>query len=95
MGIDKTSIEKQSFDAESVCSSLKDEIEKWTERAKEKRKTIDPKNTKNAGLVKNIDAYIKDSKYFLEKNDLVRSFEAIIWAWSWLEILEELEIIKS
>jgi len=38
--------------------------------------------------LKNIDAYLSDSKYFLEKNDLIRAFEAVIWAWAWMEIME-------
>ena len=78
-----------------VENQLKEEIEKWTKRAKEKRSKIKVIDESKNGMLKNIDAYIKDSKYFLEKNDLVRSFEAIIWSWAWLEILEALEIIES
>ena len=72
---------------------LKDEIEKWTrklEREMPKAKV----DGKNASFVANIKAYVKDSKHFAKKGDLIRSFEAIIWAWAWLEILKELEMIK-
>lgn len=37
-------------------------------------------------FIDNISAYISDSKYFLEKGDLIRAFEAVIWAWAWMEI---------
>jgi hypothetical protein len=37
-------------------------------------------------FLENISAYIADSRYFLEKNDLIRAFEAVIWAWAWMEI---------
>jgi len=34
----------------------------------------------------NITAYISDCRYFLEQGDLIRAFEAVIWAWAWIEI---------
>ena len=37
-------------------------------------------------FLENISAYIRDCQYFLEKDDLIRAFEAIIWAWAWMEI---------
>ena len=36
--------------------------------------------------MENVSAYIRDCQYFLDKNDLIRAFEAIIWAWAWMEI---------
>jgi uncharacterized protein len=41
----------------------------------------------------NISAYIRDSHYFLEKGDLIRAFEAVIWAWAWMEIGLERKIL--
>jgi hypothetical protein len=75
-------------------SELRGEIEKWTLRIEEEIKSAKLKDTKDEHLMKNIKAYIEDSRYFFEKEDLIRSFEAIIWAWSWLEILRELKIFK-
>ena len=49
------------------------------------------------GFVENIRTYIKDSRYFLEKGDLVRAFECVVWAWAWLEIGRDygfLEVIE-
>jgi len=74
--------------------NLKDEIEKWTHRAKEKRKRIKAVEGEERFLV-NIDAYISDSEHFLRKKDLIRSFEAVIWAWAWIEILQELGKISE
>ncbi|MDI6721773.1 MAG: DUF357 domain-containing protein [Candidatus Aenigmarchaeota archaeon] len=74
--------------------NLKEEIEKWATRAKEKRKRIFVEKGRENLLV-NIDAYISDSEHFLRKNDLIRSFESIIWAWAWIEILQELRIVKE
>ena len=37
-------------------------------------------------FMENVSAYIRDCQYFLEKDDLIRAFEAIIWAWAWMEI---------
>ncbi|HLC67464.1 MAG TPA: DUF357 domain-containing protein [archaeon] len=68
-------------------TQLREETEKWIAKAKARRKSV----KHGSKHLKNIDAYISDSEYFLSKNDLIHSFEAIIWAWSWIEILEELK----
>ncbi|MCX6816168.1 MAG: DUF357 domain-containing protein [Candidatus Aenigmarchaeota archaeon] len=74
---------------------LKQETEKWLDKIKEKRKSIALMDNSKKDMIKNIDAYISDTSHFLEKKDYIRAFEAVVWAWSWIEILEELEIIKS
>ncbi len=66
---------------------LREETEKWLIKAKEKRTQL----KKESAYMKNIDAYISDSEYFLKKGDLIRAFEAVVWAWAWMEILEELK----
>ena len=76
-------------------TQLRAEIEKWTARIKKERKKIILADSSRPDFLKNIDAYISDSAHFLEKKDLIRSFEAIIWAWSWLEIGIELKILKK
>ncbi|MBI5061605.1 MAG: DUF357 domain-containing protein [Candidatus Aenigmarchaeota archaeon] len=73
---------------------LRSEIGKWTEKIEEARKNVRI-DEKHRNSLKNIDAYTSDSKHFLEKGDLIRSFEAIIWAWAWIEILKELGILKE
>lgn len=65
---------------------LIEETEKWTEKIKARMDKTALIRSDKKDFLENINAYIKDSAYFLEKNDLVRAFEAIVWAWSWLEI---------
>ncbi|MCK5234032.1 MAG: DUF357 domain-containing protein, partial [Candidatus Aenigmarchaeota archaeon] len=36
-----------------------------------------------------------DTNHFLEKKDYVRAFEAVVWAWAWLEIGKEVGAIKE
>ncbi len=73
---------------------LKKEVEKWLEKIEKEIKGVRVLDKTRSGFLKNINAYIKDCKYFLEKGDLIRAFEAIIWAWSWLEIGKELKILS-
>lgn len=49
----------------------------------------------DAQFLENISAYIRDSHYFLEKGDLIRAFEAVIWAWAWMEIGLEKDILQE
>lgn len=71
-------------------SELREETGKWLLKIKEEMKGVRLKDSSKEGFLKNINAYIQDSEYFLEKNDLIRSFEAVIWAWSLLETGREL-----
>lgn len=71
---------------------LKEETEKWLEKLK--KEDIRPKGEKGEMFVENIHAYREDAKHFLEKDDAIRSFEAVVWAWSWLEIGEELNRLE-
>ncbi len=61
---------------------LRKETKKWLEKLKEKLREING----DKGFVDNIVAYSKDCEYFLEKSDLIRAFECVVWAWAWLEI---------
>ncbi len=73
---------------------LREETKKWLLRIREKRRGVIAKEKKAEEHLKNMDAYISDSQYFLEKNDLVRAFEAVVWAWAILDTLEKLELIE-
>jgi hypothetical protein len=76
----------------SVEDELRSETLKWIKRAEEVFSALEMIDQRFA---ENIKAYIKDSKYFLEKGDLVRAFECIIWAWAWIEIGEELGLVRG
>ena len=71
--------------------ALRQETEKWLARIKDEREKVSGRED----FLKNIDCYISDSEHFLEKNDLIRAFEAVIWAYAWLEIGRELGMINS
>ena len=70
---------------------LKKEIEKWSAKLKEQIKDM---QADNDYFTKNIIAYAQDSAHFKEKGDLVRSFEAIVWAWAFYNIGKELGEIR-
>jgi hypothetical protein len=70
----------------SLEEELRGETLKWLERAESLYREI----SGDRHLCGNISAYLQDSKYFLDKKDLVRAFEAVIWAWAWMEIGLEL-----
>ncbi len=69
---------------EKLQEELVFQTEKWRKRIKEEIKKV--KTAKDQEFLDNIHAYIKDSKHFSGKKDYVRAFEAIVWAWAWLEI---------
>jgi hypothetical protein len=80
--------------------NLKKETEKWLSRLQKERPLVKvavkdkalEKNAKDA--LRNMDAYIKDTSHFLEKQDFVRAFEAVIWAWGILETLEQAGLVR-
>ncbi|RLI96601.1 MAG: DUF357 domain-containing protein [Candidatus Aenigmatarchaeota archaeon] len=74
---------------------LKKETKKWLEKIEKKLSGVRSHDEKGDYFLKNINAYVSDSKHFLEKGDLVRAFEAVIWAWAWLEIGLELDKLES
>lgn len=74
---------------------LKKETRKWLTKIEKEIKGIEPADKKAGEFLENIRAYINDSRYFTEKGDLVRAFEAVIWAWSHLSISMELGLLKA
>jgi hypothetical protein len=68
--------------SDNLERDLRDETLKWLERAED----LFSKISGEERFRENITAYISDSKYFLEKGDPIRAFEAVIWAWAWIEI---------
>lgn len=79
----------------STESSLIFETEKWLKRAESEFAKTKPHEKNGEQFAKNIAAYLNDSKYFSEKKDYVRAFEAVIWAWAWIEIGKEIKILRE
>jgi len=71
------------------------EIDEWKKKIEEERPKVILAKEEKKNFLENIDAYIKDSQYFLEQKDYVRSFEALVWAWAWLEIGKKEGFLKE
>jgi len=77
----------------STETQLISETAKWHIKAEKEFLKIKPKGKKGEEFAKNISAYLSDTKHFTGKKDYVRAFEAVIWAWAWIEIGKEIGIL--
>ncbi len=77
----------------SLEGGLRAETEKWLLKAEEAMEMVSARGDEGERFLANIAAYLSDCQYFLEKGDLIRAFEAVIWAWAWIEIGEDLSIL--
>ncbi len=68
-----------------------EEIEKWLNRIEGVVDKIEIFDSKGEELLANMKAYISDCKHFRDQGDLVRSFEAVVWAWAIFELAQEME----
>jgi len=66
----------------SLEDMLLEETKKWLVRAEDLFAAI----RGDEHFQENISAYIQDSRYFMQNGDLIRAFEAVVWAWAWMEI---------
>jgi len=69
---------------------LEKETQKWLEKLDQKLEDKD----KSVDQMENVLAYRDDTKHFLEEEDYIRAWEAIIYAWGILETLERLGKFK-
>ncbi len=76
---------------ESLEEDLQMETLKWLEKAE----ALYCQVSGDEHFLDNVSAYIRDSHYFLEKKDLIRAFEAVIWAWAWMEIGLEKDLLQQ
>ena len=80
---------------ENTDCRLEEEIQKWTARLLPELEKAEATDSSGQELLDNAEAYVKDSKTFKEQGDLVRAFEALVWAWAHLEIGQRLELIEK
>lgn len=73
---------------------LTQEIEKWSRKLDEAIPLTAPSDDSGEKLLENIRAYREDSKHFFRRNELIQSFECLIWAWALLETGKELKHLK-
>ena len=76
---------------------LQAETRKWLAKLeRDFAKAKIPRQTKEVReQLTNIKAYMSDCTHFLEKGDLVRAFEAAIYAWGIFETLERLDLLRA
>ncbi len=77
----------------SVDGQLESETSKWTEKCKIAVSEVNSVGKKGEEFLVNIKAYISDTQHFIDEGDMVRAFEAIIWAWAWLEIGTDIGVL--
>ncbi len=80
-------------DETDLDGRLREETLKWLSRAEERLEGVTLRGEER--YLENIKAYISDARYFLDRGDLVRSFEAVIWAWAWLEIGLDIHVLET
>jgi len=79
----------------SLENELTEEIKKWTTKLDDALCTAKVRNNRGNKMLSNIRAYRKDSGHFLERGDLIKSFECLIWAWALLEVGKELGYLEA
>jgi hypothetical protein len=75
----------------SLEEELREETLKWLERAESLLSGI----SGDSHFCENISAYLQDSKYFIRNEDPIRAFEAVVWAWAWMEIGLQLGVLHK
>jgi hypothetical protein len=71
-------------------ADLREETQKWLLKAEDLLRKVSGDET----FLENVSAYIHDSHYFMEKGDLIRAFESVIWAWAWMEIGLNMKLLE-
>jgi uncharacterized protein len=72
-------------------ADLREETQKWLLKAEDLLRKV----CGDELFLENVSAYIHDSHYFLDKGDLIRAFESVIWAWAWMEIGLNMKLLKE
>jgi hypothetical protein len=70
------------------------QTEKMLGDIKKKRKKLKLVDKSKESIVKNLDAYISDTQHFIDKKDIIRAYEAVVYAWGILETMEHAGIIE-
>lgn len=71
---------------DETAQQLLKETERWCDRLDEALEEAQASTPRGKAFLENIQAYRSDADHFQRDEDLVRAFEAVVWAWAWLEI---------
>lgn len=77
--------------SDDLAEDLRAETLKWLDRAED----LFCRLTGDERFLENISAYLSDSRHFLKIGDLIRAFEAVVWAWAWMEIGMEIGLLRD
>jgi hypothetical protein len=66
---------------------LEEETQKWLEKLNNRLED----RSEDVEQMENVLAYRDDTYHFLEKDDYIRAWESVVYAWGILETLERLE----
>lgn len=80
---------------DSTSETLEKETKKWLARLQEKNPPADHQDSLVKEQLTNVHAYIQDCQHFLKNGDLIRAFEAIIYAWGIYETLSRMHLLKE
>ncbi len=90
---------KSGPDGIRLEETLRKETRKWLSRLDKAYAAFTPTgrlpDRELIPVRQNIEAYIRDARHFLDKGDLVRAFEAVIYAWGLLEACQHLGLVKK
>ncbi len=85
--------------AADVGETLRNETEKWLARLEDAYSSFAStgklSDKELRPIQDNIEAYIKDARYFTKKGDPVRAFEAVVYAWGLLEACQHLGVVRK
>ena len=73
---------------------LQKETRKWLGKAKKEFQAAAIKDGSKADLFRNARNYIRDCEYFIDKDDWVRAFEAVIYAYGILDTLKRIGAVE-
>ena len=83
--------EGQSNGEGGLEENLRNETVRWQGRAE----ALFSQLSGDERFLENISAYLSDSHYFMKQKDLIRAFEAVIWAWAWMEIGLDIGVLQQ
>ncbi|MBI2584110.1 MAG: DUF357 domain-containing protein [Candidatus Aenigmarchaeota archaeon] len=74
---------------------LKKETQKWLERIEKELGKGTLKDGTKEDILRNARNYVKDCRYFIDKKDWVRAFEAVVYAWGIIDTLKRIGIVEA
>jgi hypothetical protein len=78
---------------DETARELAEETERWAQRLDEALDEAEPATEQGRSFLDNVEAYRCDADHFEAEEDRVRAFEAVVWAWAWLEIGARIDAI--